>query len=105
MSWMSTPHASIRKLLSCKVMRTAHDHFDGSHALCSVAMVVQGAPPVSQLRKVAHPTPMLSLGSVPNKDELLNWVNRLRRAGVDPEAISWVVEPKVDGLAVRALYR
>jgi NAD-dependent DNA ligase len=34
------------------------------------------------------------------------WGARLAKSGVlDPESVDWVVEPKVDGLAVRIMYR
>jgi NAD-dependent DNA ligase len=34
------------------------------------------------------------------------WGSRLAKLGVvNPEAVDWVVEPKVDGLAVRIVYR
>jgi len=34
------------------------------------------------------------------------WGTRLAKQGViNPDVVDWVVEPKVDGLAVRLLYR
>jgi NAD-dependent DNA ligase len=34
------------------------------------------------------------------------WGSRLAKQGVlDPDAVDWVVEPKVDGLAVRIVFR
>jgi hypothetical protein len=38
--------------------------------------------------------------------EVLKWGQNLANQGViNPEAVDWVVEPKVDGLAVRVVYR
>jgi hypothetical protein len=67
----------------------------------------QGAPVEASAaaRKVAHPTPMLSLPAVQDADGLVAWAKRLARLGVDPEAAAFVTEPKVDGLAVRVVYR
>ncbi len=34
------------------------------------------------------------------------WGSRLAKQGVlDPDAVHWVVEPKVDGLAVRLVFK
>lgn len=49
---------------------------------------------------------MTSLAAVRDKAELLAWGSRLAKAGlVHPDDVDWVVEPKVDGLAVRVVYR
>ena len=68
-----------------------------------------GGAPVSELRKVEHLEPMLSLGNVRSEQELGAWVERMRghlgREGIDPEGFSYVVEPKVDGLAISLIYR
>jgi hypothetical protein len=69
---------------------------------------LQGAPlsAVTALVKVSHPTPMTSLAAVRDESELQAWGSRLAKQGViNPAAVDWVVEPKVDGLAVRVVYR
>jgi NAD-dependent DNA ligase len=49
---------------------------------------------------------MTSLAAVRDESELRAWGSRLAKQGViNPEAVEWVVEPKVDGLAVRVVYR
>jgi len=68
-----------------------------------------GGEPVGRLEKVEHLEPMLSLGNVRSEEELRAWVERMRnhlaREGiVDPE-FSFVVEPKIDGLAISLVYR
>lgn len=36
----------------------------------------------------------------------MSWGSRLAKQGViNPDSVDWVVEPKVDGLAVRVVYR
>jgi DNA ligase (NAD+) len=68
-----------------------------------------GAEPVSALEKVRHIEPMLSLGNVRSAQELRAWVTRMRghlaREGIEQAAFEYVVEPKVDGLAISLLYR
>lgn len=49
---------------------------------------------------VAHPTPMLSLAKVKQYTELQAFL----RTAPDADT-AWVVEPKLDGIAVRAVYR
>ncbi len=68
-----------------------------------------GAEPVGQLRKVRHLEPMLSLGNVRSPEELRAWVARMRthlaREGIEEPEFEYVVEPKVDGLAISLIYR
>ncbi len=68
-----------------------------------------GGEPVGRLEKVAHLEPMLSLGNVRSEEELRAWVERMRnhlaREGIDQPRFSYVVEPKIDGLAISLVYR
>jgi DNA ligase (NAD+) len=68
-----------------------------------------GGEPVGRLEKVEHPEPMLSLGNVRSQEELRAWVERMRghlaREGIDAPDFTFVVEPKIDGLAISLLYR
>jgi DNA ligase (NAD+) len=68
-----------------------------------------GGEPVGKLEKVTHLEPMLSLGNVRGEEELRAWVERMRghlaREGIVRERFEYVVEPKVDGLAISLLYR
>jgi len=62
-----------------------------------------GVAPQSGFSEIAHPIPMLSLSNVYNEDELLAWVQRaVKRSGV--AEITFVTEPKIDGLAVALTY-
>ena len=67
-----------------------------------------GAGPVSRLEKVAHPEPMLSLANARSEEELRAWVDRMRnhlaREGISEPDFSFVVEPKIDGLAISLIY-
>jgi NAD-dependent DNA ligase len=54
---------------------------------------------------VRHETAMLSLPAAADKEAVLGWAKKLERQGVDAGAEVFVIEPKVDGLAVRAVYR
>jgi DNA ligase (NAD+) len=68
-----------------------------------------GGEPVGRLEKVEHLEPMLSLGNVRGEEELRAWVERMKahlgREGIVRTRFDYVVEPKVDGLAVSLLYR
>ncbi len=68
-----------------------------------------GGEPVGRLEKVEHLEPMLSLGNVRSEEELRAWVERMRnhlaREGIAEPDFSYVVEPKIDGLAISLLYR
>jgi DNA ligase (NAD+) len=68
-----------------------------------------GGEPVGRLEKVRHLEPMLSLGNVRSEDELRAWVERMRnhlaREGISEPSFTYVVEPKIDGLAISLVYR
>jgi DNA ligase (NAD+) len=68
-----------------------------------------GGEPVGRLEKVAHLEPMLSLGNVRSAEELRAWVERMRghlaREGISEPRFEFVVEPKIDGLAISLVYR
>jgi DNA ligase (NAD+) len=68
-----------------------------------------GGEPVGRLEKVTHLEPMLSLGNVRSEQELRAWVERMRnhlaREGFETPRFDFVVEPKIDGLAISLLYR
>jgi DNA ligase (NAD+) len=68
-----------------------------------------GGEPVGRLEKVTHLEPMLSLGNARSEAELRAWVERMRnhlaREGITEPSFQYVVEPKVDGLAVSLIYR
>ncbi len=65
-----------------------------------------GGTPGDQFQKVAHREPMLSLGNVTSDEELDEFDTRVRKLlGASPEtSIGYVVEPKLDGLAVELVY-
>ena len=68
-----------------------------------------GGEPVSDLVKVRHPEPMLSLANARSADELRAWIQRMRnhlaREGIEDPEFEFVAEPKIDGLAISLLYR
>jgi DNA ligase (NAD+) len=62
-----------------------------------------GASPQSEFGKIEHPIPMLSLSNVFGEDELRAWAQRATKfAGVVD--LTFVTEPKIDGLAVALTY-
>src|SRR5512133_3589547 len=66
---------------------------------------VSGAPS-ERFERVVHREPMLSLGNVTTDEELDEFDARIRRLlGLAPDrAVTYVVEPKLDGLAVELVY-
>jgi DNA ligase (NAD+) len=68
-----------------------------------------GGTPVSNLEKVTHLQPMLSLANARSEEELRAWVGRMRnhlaREGIEDPEFEYVCEPKIDGLAISLLYR
>ena len=62
-----------------------------------------GSAPQAGFAEIAHPVAMLSLSNVYNKDELLAWSQRATRFAGDVP-LTYVVEPKIDGLAVALTY-
>jgi DNA ligase (NAD+) len=65
-----------------------------------------GGEPSEKFEKVRHREPMLSLGNVTTDEELDEFDARVRKLLGAPaeEAIGYVVEPKLDGLAVELVY-
>jgi DNA ligase (NAD+) len=67
-----------------------------------------GGRPLEKFVHHEHLEPMLSLANARNEEELRAWENRLhnmlRRLDIEPEAIGFVTEPKVDGLAISLTY-
>jgi DNA ligase (NAD+) len=63
-----------------------------------------GAAAAERFAKVQHPLPMLSLGNAFDEDDLRAWRDRVvKLLGADAK-ISYVVEPKIDGLAMAITY-
>jgi DNA ligase (NAD+) len=73
--------------------------------LCSAdsPTVRVGSAPLSRFPKVQHPVPMLSLGNAFSADDLRAWLERVRRI-IGDAPLCFVVEPKIDGLAVALTY-
>ncbi len=63
-----------------------------------------GAAPAERFAKVRHREPMLSLANALNADELHAWYARIQRLLGPDDQIAFVVEPKIDGLAMSITY-
>ncbi len=69
-----------------------------------------GAPPLDSFQSVRHSIPMLSLDNAFDDDEMREFDARVKRflespGSPAPETIDYVVEPKLDGVAVELIYR
>jgi len=63
-----------------------------------------GAPPSDKFRKVEHLAPMGSLDKVTTDEALAKWADDLRKRLNTDEPVVYVIEPKIDGLAISLLY-
>jgi DNA ligase (NAD+) len=64
-----------------------------------------GAPPSDRFRKVRHLTPMGSLEKVTDEQSLRKWDEDVtRRLDAPGEPVAYVIEPKIDGLAINLTY-
>jgi len=63
-----------------------------------------GAPPSDKFRKVEHRVPMGSLDKVTTDDALLKWADDVRKRLDRDEPVAYVIEPKIDGLAINLTY-
>ncbi|MBW2505484.1 MAG: NAD-dependent DNA ligase LigA, partial [Deltaproteobacteria bacterium] len=63
-----------------------------------------GGRPLSEFKTVRHTQPMLSLENAFNEKELLEFEDRLKRFLKSENTLSYMAEPKLDGLAVELVY-
>jgi DNA ligase (NAD+) len=62
-----------------------------------------GGAPLGAFQTVRHPAPMMSLDNTYSQEEVRDFVKRVQKL-LPGEPLEWVVEPKVDGLAVSLSY-
>jgi len=63
-----------------------------------------GAQPIDSFGTVTHRITMMSLANAMSEDELKAFDERLKKKLNSPEEIEYVIEPKLDGLAVELIY-
>jgi DNA ligase (NAD+) len=63
-----------------------------------------GAPVSDKFQKVQHLQPMGSLEKVTTDDALLKWAEDVRKRLDSDEPVAFVIEPKIDGLAINLTY-
>jgi DNA ligase (NAD+) len=63
-----------------------------------------GAPPSERFQKVRHLSPMGSLEKVANDDALFKWAEDVRKRLDSDDPVAYVIEPKIDGLAINLTY-
>ncbi len=63
-----------------------------------------GAPLSDRFAKVQHLTPMGSLEKVADDESLFKWAEDVRRRLDSDEPVAYVIEPKIDGLAINLTY-
>jgi len=63
-----------------------------------------GAPPSARFEKVRHLTSMGSLEKVTTDDAIVKWTDDVRKRLRADEPVAFVLEPKIDGLAINLTY-
>ena len=63
-----------------------------------------GGEPLPEFAKVEHPYPMTSLADAFSREEVEAWRQRALRLLPEGTALAYVIEPKIDGLAVALTY-
>ncbi len=63
-----------------------------------------GATPLAKFNTVAHHTPMLSLSNAFSETDIREFDQRIKRFLDSSENVSFVIEPKLDGVAVNLIY-
>jgi DNA ligase (NAD+) len=63
-----------------------------------------GAPASDRFQKVQHLEPMGSLEKVTTDEAVFKWADDVRKRLGEDEPVAYVVEPKIDGLAVNLTY-
>src|SRR5437762_5560397 len=63
-----------------------------------------GAPASVRFQKVEHLTPMGSLEKVTDDETLVKWAEDVRKRLDSDEPVAYVIEPKIDGLAINLSY-
>lgn len=63
-----------------------------------------GGPPLSRFATVQHTVPMLSLDNANSRKEMEEFHERVQRFLNSTDPIEYVVEPKIDGVAVELVY-
>jgi len=59
--------------------------------------------PLKEFKQVQHRLPMLSLDNTYSQEEVRDFVNRVQKL-LPNEKLDWIVEPKIDGLAINLCY-
>src|SRR6266478_57054 len=62
-----------------------------------------GGEPLTEFKPVAHLTPMMSLDNTYSQEEARDFVARVQKL-LPGETLEWIVEPKVDGVALNLRY-
>ena len=63
-----------------------------------------GAPPLEKFRTVRHTVPMLSLSNANDPKDLAEFEDRIVRFLRSTQRLEYLVEPKIDGVAVELVY-
>ena len=72
--------------------------------ITSVEKII-GAPPSNKFKKIKHLYPMLSLSNAFNKDDMINFIKKVRNfLNFERQNIELICEPKIDGISATLVY-
>lgn len=63
-----------------------------------------GAAPLQEFSPIEHAVPMLSLSNAMSQEEVMEFDERVKKFLKSKDEVDYVVEPKLDGLAVELIY-
>lgn len=89
-----------RLMQSLVAMETAHPELASPDS----PTVRVGAPPLSKFNTTRHAIPMLSLDNGFNKQDIIDFDQRVRKVLATRETVLYTVEAKIDGIAVELVY-
>lgn len=87
--------------LLAEIMQHEADHPDEKIDHDLFTAVAAGAPIAGD---VPHPSPMLSLDKVTDENDIRKFLARVAEAAPDPTDARVSIQPKLDGMAIRARY-
>jgi len=64
-----------------------------------------GGVAIEKFEQMAHATPMLSLSNIFESGELIDFDSRIRKLLGTVDSVPYVVEPKLDGVAIELVYQ
>ncbi len=66
---------------------------------------IVGAPPLNKFKKIRHISPMLSLSNAFKKDDINDFIKKIKNFLNINQSIQFFAEPKIDGISATLIYK